>query len=95
VGVYFENDLADRRATDKLALDSCWTDAIARHLAAGDDNGVVTPPKGKLTQEVPRRPARITSGGTSSKPQDSVQMLPLIPPGIIIKPEARWRRGAD
>jgi len=43
VGVHFENDLADRRATDKLALDSCWTGAIARHLAAGDDNGVMTP----------------------------------------------------
>jgi len=32
-GVHFENDLTDRRATYKWALNGCWPDAIARRLA--------------------------------------------------------------
>jgi hypothetical protein len=33
--IHFENDLADRCATDKCALSACLGDAIARQLAAG------------------------------------------------------------
>lgn len=36
-GNFIDIELADRRATDKWALNGCWPDAIARPLAAGHD----------------------------------------------------------